>query len=321
MVFEINGRNMPHAYDEFIWRFKSESVLEESRNGPVRTVPYPTVLQVNNPRQRIIFAPARDANPFFHCMEFVWMMSGSRSLDWIVQFNKKMLDYSDDGRTLPNSYGVRWRNHWEFDQIPAVVAQLKKDLNSRRAVLAMWDPQFDLEDDPREGKDKPCNTHIYFRVMAGLLHMTVCNRSNDAIWGMFGANAVHMTMLQELMAFEIGIGVGNYWVMTNNLHVYQNLPRHDEIMRKSPENGDYYRTRDLPVYPLLQGHETYKHFVEDCMTFVQYPNAAIFATKWMQEVALPMKRAYLDRVHRNRWIANIAARDWSMACQLWNERR
>ena len=32
------------------------------------------------------------------------------------------------------------------------------------------------------------------------LCMTVCNRSNDMLWGAYGANVVHMSMLQEFVA-------------------------------------------------------------------------------------------------------------------------
>ena len=47
----------------------------------------------------------------------------------------------------------------------------------------------------------PCNTAIYFKVREGKLNMTVSNRSNDVIWGTFGANVVHMSILQEYVAY------------------------------------------------------------------------------------------------------------------------
>ena len=63
----------------------------------------------------------------------------------------------------------------------------------------MWDAKQDLSH-RNESKDLPCNTHVYFSIREGFLDMTVCNRSNDLIWGCCGANAVHMSFLQEYVA-------------------------------------------------------------------------------------------------------------------------
>ena len=39
-----------------------------------------------------------------------------------------------------------------------------------------------------KSKDVPCNTHAYFAINAeGSLDLTVCNRSNDLVWGCLGA--------------------------------------------------------------------------------------------------------------------------------------
>ena len=53
--------------------------------------------------------------------------------------------------------------------------------------------------------------------------MTVTNRSNDMIWGAYGANAVHMSVLLEYMAGMLGYGVGAYYQFSNNLHAYTSV--------------------------------------------------------------------------------------------------
>lgn len=52
------------------------------------------------------------------------------------------------------------------------------------------------------------------------LNMTVVNRSNDLIWGLLGANVVHFSFLQEYLAAHIGLEVGTYHQVTNNMHCY-----------------------------------------------------------------------------------------------------
>jgi hypothetical protein len=54
-----------------------------------------------------------------------------------------------------------------------------------------------------------------------VLDLTVCCRSNDAIWGAHGANAVHFSVLQEYLAARIGVGVGTMYQWSNNYHAYE----------------------------------------------------------------------------------------------------
>jgi hypothetical protein len=50
----------------------------------------------------------RDANPFFHVMETLWMLAGRNDLPWLVRFNKRFASYSDDGgNTQPGAYGYQ----------------------------------------------------------------------------------------------------------------------------------------------------------------------------------------------------------------------
>lgn len=323
-MMDIIGMNVPEAYSECIGYMRACAQPEESRNGPVLSVPWPVMLTIKRPTQRVLFSPIRDANPFFHLMEFVWMMSGSDKLEWIKYFNSRFGDYSDDGKTLPASYGVRWRRHWGFDQITTVIQQLSGDPTSRRAVLGMWDPGADLTQYAKAGADRPCNTHAYFRIVEGRLNMTVCNRSNDAIWGMLGANAVHMTMLQELVAAGVGKGIGTYYAMTNNLHIYKNMPNFEKIWSDLAVDDPY--NRRVSALPLLFTSERVVDFLQDAEYFVnQGALNGKLRTHFFNEVVVPMSAAYVSRkeghtdgmVHLKR----VAALDWRLAGEEWIKRR
>src|ERR1700730_12972094 len=52
--------------------------LETSRTGKVRVMSVPVTTIYENPCQRVLLDPYRDANPFFHVMEFLWMIDGRR---------------------------------------------------------------------------------------------------------------------------------------------------------------------------------------------------------------------------------------------------
>ena len=147
------------------------------------------------------------------------MLQGRKDLAPLAHFVKSMEDFSDDGETLWGAYGQRWRTYFHKDQLDSIIKILKTDPDDRRCVLQMWDANKDLG---REGKDLPCNTNIYFKIRDEALQMTVCCRSNDMLWGTYGANAVHMSMLQEYMAEAIGVEIGTYYQISDSFHVYHN---------------------------------------------------------------------------------------------------
>jgi len=162
------------------------------------------------------------------------MLAGRNDVASLAYYNSKMKEFADNNKTLNGAYGYRWRNasqgqkagqqSWEenykFDQLQFLIRHLKETPNSRRSVLQMWN----VEDDLLKidvSSDVCCNTNAYFLVEdEKYLNMTVCNRSNDMVWGMLGANVVHMSFLLEYMAAHLGLKVGTYNQFTNNLHVY-----------------------------------------------------------------------------------------------------
>lgn len=328
----ISAETTPNLYVECLIRLPMIGRLEPSRNGEVLAASGPVCLTLFDPTKRVLYDPVRKANPYFHVMEFVWMMAGSDNVKWIEQFNSGYRNYAEPGTdSVWAAYGKRWLDHFptigpndEFgDQISLIVQMLKDDSSTRRAVLSMWDPTFDLE----PHNDLPCNTHIYFRVRNEKVHgygmqldMTVCNRSNDLIWGALGANVVHMTFLHELIALAAGYDIGTYRVLSNNLHVYTGMPRYEEIMRErwSP-NPCHGRMK------LLNEKETLADFLHDAQDFLTNTDDqrwAVYRTGWFTDVAQPMYFAYMDRkagLDGKRFVEQIKSEDWWAACRVWGE--
>ena len=215
---ELTVRDVPSMFSEMMILMSMSGQPECSRNGEVLTIQEPLTVTVKNPLNRVLIDPVRQANPYFHVMEFIWMMAGNNQPNWIKAFNSRFEEYADNLNSkgvdiIHGAYGHRWRNHFNLDQIHAAVDMLEYNPESRRVVLSMWDTNADLG---KAHNDLPCNTHIYLRVVGGKLNMTVCNRSNDVVWGMTGANAVHMTMLHELISLAAHIPIGKYIVVSRD---------------------------------------------------------------------------------------------------------
>lgn len=309
---EFNFDRSSQAFSEILYNMRVSGVSESSRNGRVITIPEPVLVTIRNPLDRVIMCQVRNANPFFHIMEVVWMLAGDNRVEWLKQFNSNIEKYADDG-VIHGAYGRRWYYHPTcFYQLPKVIEKLRSDKETRQAVLAMWEPDSDLT---ANVKDRPCNTHIYFRIMSGKLNMMVCNRSNDLVWGMFGANIVHMTYLQEFVAGALGLEVGRYSVATNNLHFYPDVyPNADTIWEESIHEAIGFPCE----VPILNGDEDYRSFHLACKEFIE--GTELFAHHWLSHVALPMKWAYLDRKLQYEWACKIKDPAWKVAAISWLKR-
>lgn len=303
---EKHVSNIPQMYAEMMFALKMTGIPQPSERGTVLALRHPVMITVSYPTERVLLDPVRMANPFFHVAEAVWMMAGHNDTDWLSQFNKGITNYADEDGTIHGAYGTRWQSHFSMDQLRVCAGLLRRDVYSRRAVLQMWDPQADLD---VSNNDIPCNTNIYFRVINGALGVTVCNRSNDVIWGMCGANAVHLTIMQEVMAGELDLEVGPYTVMSNNAHVYMDLPNVLDMLKTQCS----YRHDESPM-PIMGRGDSLSSFVGGCRGIIQGKMSPP-VNRWLRGVAVPMIEIYLKEgdVHPN----EIMCPQWRRAAKEW----
>ncbi len=310
-------RNVNDWYSDAL-SLLAEAPINQSRNGKVKAATGPTLITVARPTERVLFCPLRRANPYFHLMETVWMFAGEKKVGWLEDFNSNITSFAEDDNNINGAYGHRWINHFGFSQIDFVVGRLASDPDTRQAVIDMYDPN---EDRWEHLRDRPCNTHIYFRRRGSCLDMTVCNRSNDVVWGMCGANAVHMTYLHELVAAATNMAVGHYHVMSNNLHIYE---RHWPLLSAagSGRAHDYYEKLEVCPLPLVAPGEDWQRLLEDCKEFMRSPEGGSYSCRWLCDVVAPMYSHYMARRSGNKEsydITETKAPDWQRAEQEWRK--
>lgn len=325
MTMVIKARNVNEAFSNGFFYLRAAGLPEDSRNGKVIVAPGPVITEYLRPVERVLWDERRLANPFFHLAECAWMLAGGAHVEWIAQFNTRMYEYADQG-VINGAYGARWR-YWfnGMDQIRAIYKELAARPNSRRAVIAMWDPG----NDNAQFNDVPCNTTMYFDCREGRLNMTVCCRSNDILWGAYGANAVHMSFLQQLLAEALDVPVGIYRQFSNNFHAYTETA--DQFLASPPlydELEDPYVTDPVKCRPMRilnqHGWGGMEEFLYDCAALVNGDRVETLNTFYAREVMFPMFMYYAERKWKvgdldNSRINQMVDCDWKQAALTWIE--
>lgn len=342
-MFVLQGNDVNDVYPMALTLLKGVGRPESSRYGNVIVAPRPVTSHYENPHHRVLFDETRDANPFFHLMEGLWILAGRDDVKWLARFNSRMAEFSDDGHSFHAPYGKRLRN-WKYtgvgnnayiDQLGEAVRLLRKDPTDRRVVLSIWDPSIDLG---IKSKDIPCNDIIKLEIRDGRLNMIVFNRSNDIIWGCYGANVVQFSMIQEYLAGRIGCEMGFLEQVSTNWHAYEERWKPYRDSNPFPESP--YQLGNVEPYPMVAvGHkfdDDLRRFMRLTETFPDFDNPNVleqmgfggqrYDNPFFTDVAEPMYLAWAfwkaDRkAEAQAMMETVMASDWGVAGQEWMERR
>lgn len=187
---------------------------DSSRDGAVVGEYLDAVMVVNDPTRSIVTSPIRKMPMRYAVGELAWYLSGSNRVADIARFAKKWADISDDGVTNNSAYGHRIHKLFGFDQWEFVKELIKKDPNTRQAVIHIKDASN------KPTKDTPCTVYLQFFLRDNKLNLSVHMRSND-IWMGVPYDMFSFCFLQMKMAMELGVYVGSYTHYAGSLHMYQ----------------------------------------------------------------------------------------------------
>ena len=213
-------------------------VLDEIKNKGIETFPrglrikelINCCIEIENPRDRIVYCPERAMNMAYAFGELIWYLSGDNDLSTMEYYSKFMKDCSDDGKTLNSAYGYRIftgkHSLIPFNQWENVKRILSEDKDSRQAIIHLHTPN------DKKTKDEVCTLTLQFFIRNDKLDMITTMRSNDIYLG-FVYDVFCFTMLQEMMANELNVEIGKYYHNAGSMHIYENrfelLERHTRI--------------------------------------------------------------------------------------------
>lgn len=203
----------------------------ESKKGKSVEV-FSVLLELKKPRARLSrsFSKAKAFSPLG---ELFWYLSGSDRVKFIKHYipNYPRLivdEVKANGAYGPRIFGEGAQAKSEgISEWDRVIRTLREREGSRNALIQI----YDNSDAKPKNNDKPCTCTIQFAIRNRQLLMHTHMRSNDAFFGL-PHDIFSFTMLQEMAARELGVGLGSYTHSVSSLHLY-----HDSVATKDrPEN-------------------------------------------------------------------------------------
>src|SRR4030088_613103 len=154
--------------------------------------------------------------------ELLWFLAGDTNIKYLRDNGVSIWDeWADANGDLGPIYGYQWRS-WpapdgrHIDQIAGVVAEIRKNPDSRRLIVSAWN----VGDIPRM-KLPPCHAFFQFYVAGGKLSCQLYQRSADIFLGV-PFNIASYALLTHMVAQQTDLGVGDFVWTGGDCHLYLN---------------------------------------------------------------------------------------------------
>lgn len=221
-----------HDSVDSLWITATKALLDSgsphvSRAG--RTLEIPGVaLRLLDLDRNFVMNPIRNLSPVYASAELLWYLSGTNDISMLKHYAPSYANYAQADGTAYGAYGYRISSGLRISTgdlvnenlIALAIAELKKAPHSRQCVISLWHP-VDLAN-AYDGimRDVPCTISWQFLVREGRLHMICSMRSND-VWLGLPYDIYCNTMIQRMMAGELGLMIGHYTHFVGSLHIYE----------------------------------------------------------------------------------------------------
>ncbi|MEY2542699.1 MAG: thymidylate synthase [Verrucomicrobiota bacterium] len=154
--------------------------------------------------------------------ELLWFLRGDTNIKYLNEHGVTIWDeWADERGNLGRVYGAQWRdwrgeNGVRVDQIDSVIAQIKKNPNSRRLIVSAWNPA-EIE----KMALPPCHVLFQFYVQDGELSCQLYQRSADLFLGV-PFNIASYALLTMMIAQVVDLTPGDFVHTFGDLHLYNN---------------------------------------------------------------------------------------------------
>ena len=174
---------------------------------------------IEKPMSNLITDKTREWKWDYAEAEWQWYLSGDNNINKLGELYGKVPEIwkrmADKEGFVNSNYGWQWKRS---SQLAEVIYKLQSNPNTRQAAISIYDAKEMYMYD----NDTPCTYAVQFTIFKGKLDMCVTMRSND-LWYGFCNDQYCFSKLQELVAVEVGVDIGEYYHFAHNLHLYNNI--------------------------------------------------------------------------------------------------
>ena len=213
----VRSETLDEAWLSWFEKMKGCNDSIESRDGQVAAEIINAITVLENPTKNIMTNQVRKLSLRYAIGEMLWYLSGNPELKAIQKYTKAWDRMSDDGKTVNSNYGFLIKDAYGFNQYEYCKELLKRDMNSRQAVIHIKMPRNTIENPTN---DLNCTVCLQFIVRDEKLYCTTYMRSND-LWLGFPYDVFQFTCIQIRMAMELGLDIGSYTHIAGSLHIYE----------------------------------------------------------------------------------------------------
>jgi len=154
--------------------------------------------------------------------ELLWFLQGETNIKYLNDHGVTIWDeWADEHGDLGRVYGAQWCD-WRrpdgssVNQIDGLIAQIKKNPDSRRLIVSAWNPgEIDQMALP------PCHAMFQFFVQEGELSCQLYQRSADLFLGV-PFNIASYALLTLMVAQVCDLKPGTFVHTFGDLHLYSN---------------------------------------------------------------------------------------------------
>jgi len=205
--------------------------------------------------------------------ELLWFIKGDTNIKYLQDNGVKIWnDWADENGDLGPVYGHQWRN-WnsdDIDQLQEVISTIKNNPDSRRMLVAAWNPSvlpdtsvsFSENVANNKAALPPCHAFFQFYVADGKLSCQLYQRSADIFLGVpfnIASYALFTMMIAQVCDLEVGEFIHTF----GDAHIYNNHKEQFELQLSRD-------TRELPTMKMNPAIKDITAFTFEDFELVNY---------------------------------------------------
>ncbi len=192
--------------------------------------------------------------------ELLWFLNGDTNIKYLNDNKVTIWDeWANENGDLGPIYGKQWIS-WEtktgnvINQIADVIAEIKRNPNSRRLIVSAWNVG-----ELGEMALMPCHLLFQFYVSGGKLSCQMYQRSADSFLGV-PYNIASYSILTQMIAEQCDLEVGEFIWTGGDCHIYLNhleqvklqlsrepFPLPKLILKRKPDSIFDYQFEDFEI--------------------------------------------------------------------------